>query len=193
MSRAAQRGFTLIEIMAALAILGMSLFILLNSHYSAMRLHETTAREALMREMVERTMGYAETQVLAGALSEQGDFGVRYGEEFSWSFEAKLVGEDELVQLYEIQITVNGPEEAEKSISFLAYNPSAEVLGEGGDAAGSSRNRSRGSNATDRGSSRSSGSSRNATSGSSRSSTSGSSRGSTSGSSRSSGRGGMFR
>ncbi len=124
-------GFTLMEIMAALAILGMSLFILLQSHYSALAVYETTSHEVRMRGLLERAMGMAETQVMAGELSGQGDFGAQYSEEFTWSYEAVHAGEDDLVQLYEVNVVVNVPVEDEpRLMSFLLYNPGSEVLGE---------------------------------------------------------------
>ncbi len=120
------RGFTLIEVMAALAILGMSLFILLQAHFSALKLYDTAGSETLIRELLQHTMNHAELQVLAGTLAEEGDFGMRYPE-YTWSFEASLVGEDELVQLYEVNVSVRAPDGEERLISFLTYNPSAEV------------------------------------------------------------------
>ncbi|HNR29265.1 MAG TPA: prepilin-type N-terminal cleavage/methylation domain-containing protein [Candidatus Hydrogenedentes bacterium] len=126
MTRHNAQGFTLIEIMAALAILGMSLFVLLQSHYSALRLYDTACSETMIRELLQRTMNYAELQVLAGTLGEEGDFGMRYPE-YVWSFESSLVGQDELIQLYEVNVTVRAPDGVERLISFLTYNPSAEV------------------------------------------------------------------
>lgn len=128
----AQAGFTLMEIMAALAILGMSLFILLQSHYSALSLYESTTHEVHMRELLERAMGMAESQAMGGELSGEGDFGARYGDEYTWRYEAAHAGEDELVQLYEVNVAVRGPDGSERLKSFLLYNPGLEVLGGGG-------------------------------------------------------------
>ena len=128
---ASQAGFTLMEITAALAILGMSLFILLQSHYSALNLYEITTREVHMRELLERAMGMAEAQVMGGELSGEGDFGARYGDDYSWRYEAVHAGEDDLVQLYEVNVAVRGPGGSERLKSFLLYNPGLEVLGGG--------------------------------------------------------------
>ena len=125
-------GFTLMEVMAALAILGMSLFILLNAHQSALRLYDTASTEVLVRELLERTMNQAELDVLAGTLSGQGDFTPRLPPEYNWSYEASLVGEDELVQLYEVNVAVRTPDGQEKLVSFLTYNPASQLEEEGG-------------------------------------------------------------
>ena len=129
--RARERGFTLMEIMAALVILGMSVFILLQAHYSALSMYETITNEINTRALIERAMGEAELGVFTGELSGDGDFGAQYDEGFTWSYEAVHRGEDTLVQLYEVNVTVNLPDGTNKLMSFLLYNPSAEVLGEG--------------------------------------------------------------
>ena len=129
-------GFTLIEILAALAILGTALFALLDAHYAALRLHVLTDEEIVFREFVETTAARAEVSILQGVLSDAGDFGLRYSD-FSWSFEAvaeaPFGGEedgqtfdtsvipDDLVPLYHVNVTVNGPGE-ERSLEFYTFN-----------------------------------------------------------------------
>lgn len=116
----ATSGFTLIEVMAALAILGASLFVLLDAHYSALKLHQVTAEEAFLRERIEGVAATAELNIYEEKLSESGDFGMRYPD-FGWSYDASLVGEDNEVPLYRVNVTVNGPNE-EKSLTFYVYN-----------------------------------------------------------------------
>jgi len=113
-------GFTLIEIVAALAVLGAALFVLLDAHYAAMRLHEATSEEVILRQLVETTVAKAEVAVLTGTLSETGDFGERYPD-YEWSFDAALVGDDELILLYSVDVSVTGPLE-DRSLNFLVYN-----------------------------------------------------------------------
>lgn len=116
----AARGFTLIEVMAALAILGAGLFILLDAHYSALLLHQMTVEEAFLRERIEGVAATAELGIYEEKLSDSGDFGMRYPD-FAWSYEANLVGEASDVPLYRVNVTVNGPNE-EKSLAFYVYN-----------------------------------------------------------------------
>lgn len=111
-------GFTLIEVMVAVTILGTAMFVLLDAHYTAMRLHDTMQTAADFRQMLETTVNRAEVAVMQGELSGGGDFGARYPE-FSWSYEATLVG-TETIQLYEVTARVTGPEE-EQMRTFLVY------------------------------------------------------------------------
>jgi hypothetical protein len=120
------------EIMVSLAILGMSVFILLQSHFGALAVYETITGEINRRGLIERAMGEAEVGVFMGELTGDGDFGAQYGEEYTWTYEATHVGEDMLVQLYEVNVTVRMPDGSDTLMSFLLYNPSAEVLGDGG-------------------------------------------------------------
>lgn len=106
--RRGKSGFTLIEIMVAVAILGGSMLILLETHYSAMKLFNRAQEETLMQQLLERVLGEAEVETLAGNLNGTGDFGARYPD-YSYSFEAAPAGEDELVPLYIVTVTLNGP------------------------------------------------------------------------------------
>jgi len=118
--------------MAALAILGTALFVLLDAHYNAMRLHDVTAEEVTLRQLVETTVAKAEVEVLTGNLSNSGDFGQRYPD-YGWTFDAALLGEDELIPLYTVNINITGPSE-ERSLTFYVYNtaPPEEVSGGSG-------------------------------------------------------------
>ncbi|MBI1320890.1 MAG: prepilin-type N-terminal cleavage/methylation domain-containing protein [Candidatus Hydrogenedens sp.] len=115
----AQAGFTLIEIMAAVAILGIAMFVLLDSHYTALRLYDSIATETIARQLLETTVQEAEVKVLEGEMAGEGDFGNRYPE-FTWTYEAEPLSEDEEVQLYQVSVTLNGGEEP-RTMVFLTY------------------------------------------------------------------------
>lgn len=121
--RKAKNGFTLIEIMVAVAILGTSLLILLQTHHSAMRLFTEAREETLMLQFLERVLGEAEVEVLAGNLSGSGDFGRRYPD-YSYSFEASLAG-DESTPLYLIIVNVESPADS-RSMEMYVFNAEAE-------------------------------------------------------------------
>ena len=125
-------GFTLIEIVAALAVLGAALFVLLDAHLSAMRLHEATSEEVILRQLLETTIAKAEVAVLNGTLTESGDFGERYPD-YEWSFEAALDGDDELILLYSVDVSITGPIE-DRNLNFYVYNigPPEEAGGSSG-------------------------------------------------------------
>jgi len=113
-------GFTLIEIMVAIAIIGTSLLILLDAHYNAMNLFVDAREEALMQGFLEQALGQAEIDLLAGNLEGEGDFGERYPE-YAFNYSAELIGEGEAIPLYEAFVSVIGPDE-ERSMSIVVFN-----------------------------------------------------------------------
>ncbi len=72
------RGFTLIEIMIALAILGMSLFVLLDMHYNAVRAQNRLENEVRVRNLLSLAAGMSEVEIAAGTLKDAQEFGDRY-------------------------------------------------------------------------------------------------------------------
>ena len=100
-------GFTLIEVMIAMAVLGSALFILLQTHHSALRNHIEMREEVLVRNLTALAVGIAEVEVSAGNLSDSDEFGDRYPD-FKYSFDAQPVGEG-YPALYDVLVTVEGP------------------------------------------------------------------------------------
>lgn len=105
-----EAGFTLMEIVIAVAILGAALFVLTQAHHNALRGHTQMRDEVFMQNLLERAMGIAETEVLEGNDSGKGDFGDRY-EGYEYSFDTDLVNDSEFPGLYELTVEVAGPEE----------------------------------------------------------------------------------
>jgi len=124
-------GFTLVEVLAAIMILGVGLFILLQSQWGALNIHTMMNEEVTFSQLVDSIAGKAEVGVLTGILSDGGDFGTRYPD-YTWNYDAALRGdsEDPENQLYEVIITIQGPE-TEKSLKFYVYNNNPEAS-EGG-------------------------------------------------------------
>ena len=120
---AVAEGFTLIEIMAALAILGTTLIVLLDSHYKALQLHDETREAMVMDMLVERAMNQAELDVQAGNEEGSGDFGDGYSD-YAYSYTATLLEnqwETEGVTLYDVAVTVTGLEEEPRTFNMLVY------------------------------------------------------------------------
>lgn len=126
-------GFTLVEVLAAVAILGGALFILLNTHYSALTLYEQMAEEVINRQLLERVVSEAEFQILAGVVSDSGEFEGRYAG-YTWSFVGTPAGgnEDTPVPFYQVNAALRTPEGGEETVVFYVFHVSSTEVLEGG-------------------------------------------------------------
>lgn len=137
-------GFTLLEVLAAVAIMGVALFVLLEAHYAAMNLNVSVSEEVILRQLAETVIAKAEVEVLAGNLTDAGDFGERYAD-YRWSFDAVEAGSDEMVLLYSVMARVEGPIE-ERSYEFYVYDTSMTDQNPEGTGATGASDRPRQSN-----------------------------------------------
>lgn len=103
-SRSDTSGFTLIEVMIAMAVLGSALFVLLQAHHGALNAHGQLRDEVLLRNLMALAVGIAEVEVAAGNLSDSQEFGDRYPD-FDYSFDAQPVGEG-FPALYDVLVKV---------------------------------------------------------------------------------------
>lgn len=83
-------GFTLIEIMIALAVLGMSLFVLLEMHYNAVNAQTRLENEVRVRNLLSLAAGMSEVEIAVGTLKDTQEFGDRYPG-WRYSFDAQEV------------------------------------------------------------------------------------------------------
>lgn len=118
---AAAEGFTLVEIMAALAILGTALFVLLQAHYGTLRLFDAAREEVQFTEMLERATGIAKLETAAGNLSGSDTMGKRYPG-YAYRFEAAAM-DDTRPELLELLVEVEGPTET-RQVRLLLFLPS---------------------------------------------------------------------
>ncbi len=113
-------GFTLLEVLAALAILGTALFVLLDAHFSALSLHDRVREEVTARQLMDYAVAQAEVELLQGRLAGDFEFGNRYPDYF-WSYEAILDQVDTTVQLFDVIVTVSGPD-GDETLDFYSYD-----------------------------------------------------------------------
>jgi len=98
-------GFTLIEIIMALAILGLSLFILLETQFSSLNLFSDSQDVVTQNMLMDQAIAQAEIEILTGEEEGDGNFGDEY-EGYAYAFESELVDEIEFPGLVEVKLTL---------------------------------------------------------------------------------------
>ena len=116
----AKHGFTLVEVMVALAILGGTLFILLEAHSATLMLCSELRDEQTEQHLLAQAITQTELDVVAGSLSGQAEFSKRHPD-WSYSFNAQTVGEDDRAQVYLVTLTLTGPEKT-RDATFMVCN-----------------------------------------------------------------------
>ena len=113
-------GFTLIEVVVALAILATGMVLLLETQYATLKLFDEAQELATMQLFVQQAVARAEQAVLTGEADGDGDFGERFPD-FSYRFSATEVSQDEVPGLFEVQVAVRGPLD-EVELRFMVYD-----------------------------------------------------------------------
>lgn len=113
-------GFTLIEIVVALGILGVSLFVLLQTHYGSLSLISTAQEESIFDVILTEALNRAEFEVLSGETSGGGEFGEDLSG-YSYSYSATPRKSNETPGLIDVTVTITGPNETQ-DIQFFIYD-----------------------------------------------------------------------
>lgn len=113
-------GFTLIEIVIALAILSTALFVLIQAHYASLNLYEYSRDATIVNNLMRQAVGMAEVEVLAGNLTGGDEFGRRYPG-YKYSFDAQPIGDDPGVMLYDVTVRIEG-DETSHEMHLLVYD-----------------------------------------------------------------------
>jgi hypothetical protein len=106
-------------------------FILLNTHYSALRLYEDMNESVFQRQLLEKVVGEAEFGVLSGEVSGSGELEGRF-QGYSWSYQATPTGgtEESPIPFYQIEATLRTPDGDDETLTFYFFHISSqEVLG----------------------------------------------------------------
>jgi general secretion pathway protein I len=126
-SKSYNEGFTLMEIIIALAILGISLFVLLETQYSSLSLFSGSQEVTISNMLMDQAIAQAELDILIGEETGNGDFGDEFPG-YSFEYESKLVDENELPGLLEIKLTLYQPG-FEEEVFFRVYDGRQENAG----------------------------------------------------------------
>ncbi len=113
-------GFTLIEVLVALGLLGLAVFVLLESHYGALSLFTDAEEEGLADLVINQAVAHAESEILSGKPQGGGDLGAHFPD-YSYTFEAHQANATETPGLFEVTVTVTGPD-LERRINYLVYD-----------------------------------------------------------------------
>jgi type II secretion system protein I len=116
----ARGGFTLIEVVVALAVLAVGLVVLIESHYATVDLFIRADESAMAQMAVSQALANAEREVLAGKENGEGKLGARF-EGFEYDFSAKEMSKTENPGLFEVSVNVRGPN-LEKTMTYLVYD-----------------------------------------------------------------------
>lgn len=100
-------GFTLLEIVVALAILGTSLVILLETHYAGMSMLADAQDTAFAQELIQVAVAESERGVLEGHEDGEDEFGKQYPG-YSYTYAAVQVDEENQPGLFDVTVTVLG-------------------------------------------------------------------------------------
>jgi prepilin-type N-terminal cleavage/methylation domain-containing protein len=113
-------GFTLIEVVVALAVLGVAVFALLEAHYGSVSLFVDAEDESRIDLVVGQAVAQAELQILSGTERGEGELGA-YLPDYSYTFSAVQTNEIENPGLFEVTVTVRGPN-LEREVNYLVYD-----------------------------------------------------------------------
>ncbi len=121
--RRSESGFTLIEIMVALTLLGIAAAVLLDAHYGALNLF-IEARDVVQADsFMESALGQAQIVVASGTLSGAGTFGKRFPD-YTFTYSAVPAGQDPAIPLYQLTVTVTGPDDT-RTMMMMVYSMEA--------------------------------------------------------------------
>ena len=113
-------GFTLLEVVVALAILGTGLVMLMETQFATLVMFDDAQTQVTERMLLEWAIGEAERDAMTGSDSGDGDFGNRYPD-YSYSYSATQVSAEEMPGLLEITVTVRGYDDSIEMV-FFAYD-----------------------------------------------------------------------
>lgn len=117
-----RKGFTLIEILIALAILSIAGITLVEANIGSMHLWNRYRETVIARQLLEQKMAEAEVEAISGNKSDSGEFENDYAG-YKWSIESNTPESPLNEQsLYELVCTITAPTGREYTLTYIFYD-----------------------------------------------------------------------
>ncbi|MBN3039084.1 MAG: prepilin-type N-terminal cleavage/methylation domain-containing protein [Candidatus Omnitrophica bacterium] len=120
-----KKGFTLIELMVAVAILSFGLVMIYEAFFSYMDAYNYVFRRLEAQRWIEEKVWQTENELVISGMLMPGDMSgsfIRSNKKFSWNMSIRLIGEIEESSLYELTLEVSWQEVTrDAKISQVAY------------------------------------------------------------------------
>ncbi len=116
----ADTGFTLLEVLVAVAIAGMAIVMLLQAHSGSMALYEKCREMVIAQHLIRELISGIEVSGYPGDIEKEGDETERFPG-FTWRLTCKTLGSD-WPGVYEVAVTVKGPVEEYGVVTHFMEN-----------------------------------------------------------------------
>ncbi len=120
--RTSSAGFTLLEVMVAVAITGGAIVMLLHAHSTSMALHERCRSMLVAQHLIRELISEIEVIGYRGDVVEAQDVSNQYPG-FKWSREVLMLGED-MPGVYEVTVVITTPVDKYVVMTHLMEEPS---------------------------------------------------------------------
>ena len=115
-------GFTLIEVLIALAILSLAGMTLVDAHLGSMHLWGRSREMVVARELLQQMMAEAEVEGLSGGKYDQGEIEEGPNAGYKWETESGGFDQSNLAALYEVVCTVTAPSGRKYTLTYIRYD-----------------------------------------------------------------------
>ena len=115
-------GFTLIEVLIALAILSLAGMALVDAHLGSMHLWGRSRESVVARELLQQMMAEAEIEGVSGSKYDQGEIEEGPSAGYTWEIESGGFEQANLSALYEVVCTVTAPSGRKYTLTHIRYD-----------------------------------------------------------------------
>jgi prepilin-type N-terminal cleavage/methylation domain-containing protein len=118
---ASSTGFTLLEVMVAVAITGGAIVMLLHMHSTSMALHERCRSMLIAQHLIRELIAELEVVGYPGDVEQEQDISDKYPG-FKWQRTCRMVGQD-MPGVYEVTVVITSPVEEYVVMTHLVEEP----------------------------------------------------------------------